>query len=213
MKTITCTTLLGLALIGFRCVPFSDMQSARLVGKGKFEATPGFSSVSLHYKGDNARIQNEFGVQLAYGISEKVDFRFRYENVGIKGDYLENFQAISFGPKFSLVKDNMAFYAPVGFAPGEGNSWQFQPTLLFTAPLVKSKLDFNPALKVIIPFSEGSEALVAFNAGFAISKDVTKWAIRPEYGWLFNPGESGYYSHFSVGLSINFSNLAKQKQN
>ena len=203
VKKIFWLMLVSLALVSSGCVTvFSDMQSARLVGKGKFEATPGYSSVSSNFEDEKGKVQDEVGVQLAYGISEKIDIRFRYE-------YVEGTSIIGFGPKISLLKDRIALYTPLGFAVGEEDTWEFQPTMLFTVPIVPSKLDFNPSLKYIIPFCEECENLVAVNAGLAISNDISKWALRPEYGMLFNPGENGHYAHFSVGVSVNFSNLKK----
>lgn len=50
---------------------------------------------------------------------------------------------------------------------------------------------------------------MAFNLGLGLSADFNRWAIRPEYGMLFNPGEEGHFGQFSIGfmykLNKNFS--------
>ncbi|HQU71054.1 MAG TPA: hypothetical protein PKV71_06630 [Calditrichia bacterium] len=46
------------------------------------------------------------------------------------------------------------------------------------------------------------DVLVAFNLGLGISSDLNRWALRPEVGYLFNPGENGHYFHWSLGVSV-----------
>lgn len=211
MKTINhILTGIGilLLLVTFQnCAPvFSDMQSARLVGKGSFEVTPSYSTVNFAEEGESEGIQNHVGAQFALGLSDKVDLRARFEHIWLKEDGEFNEQIFGIGPKFSLVKDRIAGYLPVGFAFSDvGESIQIHPTLLFTVPIVPDKLDFNPSAKYLISFCDGCENLVAVNAGLAFSEDIARWALRAEYGLLYNPGESGHFGQFSVGFSYTFS--------
>src|SRR5688572_5854881 len=101
------------------CAPlFSDMQSARLVGKRKFEITPGYSSVGLLEEGDQEKVASFIGFQAAYGISENVDLRFRFERVRIKSsndkdaDHHLDFNVVGIGPKINLIKDRVALFLP-----------------------------------------------------------------------------------------------------
>jgi hypothetical protein len=153
----------------------------------------------FYYEYDILGFQSHSGLQGAYGLSDKVDIRFRFEYIGIGG-----IGVLGIGPKLSLVQDIIAFYLPIGRAIGEGTrqSWQTHPTLLLTLPVVKNKIDLTLSPKYLISFCESCGNLVAANVGLAISKDVTRWAIRPEYGVLFDPGESGRVSHFSLGFSL-----------
>jgi hypothetical protein len=197
---IVCT----LYVTGCVVAPFSDIQSAKLVGPGNVEATPHYSSIYSSYEGDSEQVQDNFGMQLGLGITSFMDVRARYELIHVDEDY--NVNVFGFGPKFSLIKDYVAFYTPVGFAFGEdietSETWQVHPTLLFTLP-VNRYFEINPSAKLLIPFQEDSDTLVAFNLGAGISSDLEKWAIRPEIGFLFNPGEEGYYFHLSLGFSLN----------
>ncbi len=113
------------------------------------------------------------------------------------------------GPKASLIKDGLAAYVPVGFAFGgdvDGiEEFEVQPTLLLTLP-VGEYIEVNPSAKGII----GDDFYVAFNVGLGLSSDFNKWAIRPEYGMLFNPGEEGHFGQFSIGLMFKINkNLSK----
>lgn len=208
--------LLTLVLIGCGSFPalgwaqeFSDLQSAKLVGRDRLEITPGYSRVtdsaeiSPAYPIDGAAgdyqgpAQHEFGVQVATGVAERVDLRGRYGRV-------EGVNFVFFGPKFELVKDKVALAVPVGFAFGQGieswRSWQAHPTLLFTAP-VNRHVELNAAGKVPFSFS-GGNTLVAFNFGGGFG-DLDRWAIRPEVGFLFDPHQSGHhYTQLSVGVTL-----------
>jgi hypothetical protein len=202
--------LFWLAIIGFSLLlnscapPFSEMQSARLVGEKKLEILPSYSYVYYNVDGDHGGIQNHGGLQLAYGYSEKTDIRLRYEQIWITNDSLKNFTAIlGGGPKFSVLKNYIAFYAPIGRALKKDNntSWKFYPTFLFTLPLFNDKLDITFSPKYMISFCKDCNNLLALNLGLSLGKDVKKWSLRPEYGILFQPGESGHYGQFSLAFS------------
>jgi hypothetical protein len=202
------TALIGVAALLAACAPvFSDLQSARLVGPGKIEATPGFSSVSVMDEGQTEHIQNHFGIQAGVGVLSFLDFRLRYERVIVDGNGSDSFglNVFGFGPKIGLLKDRIAFYVPVGFAFGEdievSETWEIHPTLIATIPFSRS-IELNPSAKVLIPFKGERDTLVAFNLGAALGKDVRKWAIRPEVGLCFNPGEGGYFWQVSLGFSL-----------
>jgi hypothetical protein len=69
--------------------------------------------------------------------------------------------------------------------------------LLFTIPVGKY-FEINPSAKGII----SDEFYLAFNLGLGLSTNPDKYVIRPEYGILLNPGESGRYGQFSIGATI-----------
>lgn len=184
---------------------FSDLQSARLVGKKNVELTPSYSTVGFNEDGESEGIQNHIGAQMAVGLSDKVDLRVRFEHVWLKNDdegYDE--QILGLGPKISLVKDRVAAYLPVGAALSDFSTFQFHPTILFTVPVVSNQIDFNPSAKYLISFCEDCDNFLALNLGMALSNDLNKWAFRTEYGFLFTPDESGSYRQFSFGFSYTF---------
>jgi hypothetical protein len=201
------------------CAPlFSDMQGARLLGKKEFEITPGYSSVGIVDEDYNEGVNNFLGVQAGYGLSDKVELRFRFEHSWLKKSFSEeeadtkdnSFNVIAFGPKISLLKDRAALYLPIGLAAS--NLLEFQPTFLFTIPVIENKIDLNPSVKHIMNLCDGCwQPLAAFNVGLAVSSDISKWAIRPEYGVLYNLSAPGHFQNFSIGLSLNMSTLSKGK--
>lgn len=186
------------------CAPvFSELQSARTVGKGNIEATGSYSTVSISNDGERNHAQDHFGLQLAYGISDKIDLRARYEYIWGEADVTANVFGI--GPKFSIVKDRLAGYLPLGFAFGgsieeSSKTWQIQPTIIATFPVVDF-LDINPSFKVLFPFAKDTETSIALNLGLGF-KLSNKFTIRPEYGILFSPGDEGSFGQFSIGMTI-----------
>ena len=206
MKALTALCVLGLiALSAGGCAPpFSEMQSAKLVDEGEFEIGGHYSAVSYSYEGESEKVQDNIGVQLAYGAGERINLRFRYEYISVD-DLDVTAHVFGFGPKFSLTEDIIAFYVPIGFGTGDDivtdDTWQLHPTLLVTTTH-GGVLEFVSSIKYILTFAGDQDDLLAFNIGLGLSPDLSRYAIRPEGGLLINPGEDGFYWHFSVGLSI-----------
>lgn len=189
--------LLWVALAPVACAPvFSDFQSAKLVGPGRVEVTPSASTVFASGS-DGGHAQDEYGLQVGAGVLDRLDLRARYVRV-------EGINGIGFGPKISLVKDRLALAVPVGFAFGEdvetAQTWTVHPTLLLTHS-VKPRLELNASVKGLIPLSrDGGDNLVAMNFGVGFG-DLERWVIRPEIGFLFDPGESGHFTQFGLGIT------------
>jgi hypothetical protein len=194
--------ILGPLPLVVACAPvFSDLQSARLVGKGRVEVTPGFSAYYFSDDSGTEHIENHAGVQLATGVQDRIDLRLRYEHALDAG-----VNVLGFGPKLALVKDHLALSLPVGFAFGSdvdsGQTWQFHPTLIGTLPLGRNA-EWNTSLKALVPLaSDDGDTLVAINTGFGFSSNLDRWVLRPEVGMCFDPGEQGHYTQVSVGLTV-----------
>jgi hypothetical protein len=213
-QIVLCVAALMVLVLAQSCAPvFSEMQTARLAGEKQVELTPFFTSTSTGNKSegiDNESVQTHLGLQVAYGVSPVVDFRFRFEsvsaNVAEQGD---DIGVIGFGPKFSLIKDRLALSTIFGTPLGKGisNSWQFQPSLIGTLPVIKDKIDFTVAPKAVISICDDCENYFAVNTGLSFSSNLNKWALRTEYGRLFYGEDEGRASHFSVGFTVNLGRL------
>ena len=119
------------------CAPvFSEMQSARTVGKNRMEVTPTASSVSYTEEGETNGLQNQYGAQVAFGVTSSLDIRLRYEYVRLKEDYgtsdTKGVHVMGIGPKYSLLKNKIAIALPIGRAFGEDtkDTWQLHPTMV-----------------------------------------------------------------------------------
>ena len=144
------------------------------------------------------------GIQQAFGVGESVDLRLRLEGVFVDKE-VADLQAgvLGFGPKFGFVKTQKFFfsgYFPFGFAFGKdietAENIEFHPTLLFTYQPVKY-VEINPSVKYLL----GGGSQIATNLGLGLGP-LDKWVIRAEYGFLWDPGESGHNNQFSVGFTF-----------
>ena len=200
-----------LLIVGCAPITFSNLQSAKMIRKGKFEYTPSFSS-SIN--------TNNFGLQTAYGLNNKYNFRLRLERILIDFDEFEsdssnfidmsifNFKAnithLSFGMKYQLLKNKSAIYLPISLTMNDINSniiKQIEPTYIHSFTLGKY-FEFNPSIKALIPLdSNFKDYLLAYNLGLGISSNLSKWVIRPEVG-ILSSSEGGGLPHMSIGLSI-----------
>lgn len=194
-------------IVPFSACAFSDLQSARLVGPGRFEITPSYSSVGLSADGETDKLQNNVGVQVATGLVPRVDARVRYEHITFPdSDSGERASILGAGPKFGLVEDRLAVYAPVGVAfysdLDSGETWQLQPSVLFTYPF-SDHAEFTASLRGVIWLSEDEwEDLIGANLGLGLSSDLNRWVVRPEAGYLKNPGEEGTIWQWSLGFTV-----------
>jgi hypothetical protein len=112
MKTLNLYALLrtaALLLASFslhQCVvPY---ETARMLPKGETEIKGSFTHVRASFDGDSEKADNGVGLGIGYGVSDKVNIKFRYENLKNNGSV--NF--ISFGPKFALKQDRIAAALP-----------------------------------------------------------------------------------------------------
>jgi hypothetical protein len=191
----------GLMLVsgigGVGCAPvFSELQSAKLLGRNhqEFAVNATRSTISNDddpYGSDYG--QTEIGLQFATGVSDRVDLRARYVLV-------EGVHVVGAGPKVGLLRDRLALFVPIGLGLNASDSLQVHPTLLGTVPLGENA-ELNGSVKYLIPLSsKGGDKLFAFNVGLGLGP--AGWKVRPEFGLLRNPGESGTVAQFSLGLSL-----------
>lgn len=185
---------------------FSDMQSAKLAGPGRLEVTPGYSMVgSDDPEGGFEFSQNHYAIQVATGLAEGADLRVRYERLQMRGED-DGANVVAIGPKFAIVPDRLAINLPVGFGFGDGidaiETLSTHPALIGTATL-SPQVELTGAVKALVPLRNfDREVMVAANIGAGISTDLDRWALRPEIGFLKNPGDDGYGMQLSVGLTM-----------
>jgi hypothetical protein len=214
LEMVVHTTAM-LFLIGWLagCAPvFSELQSARTVGKNRFEVTPAYSAAYASFKDEDIngdKVQSHIGVRANYGLTSRLDIGLRFERIWpTEAELDEGVSIIGVSAKMALLENRVAVSLPLGRGLGEDSkeSWQLHPTLLLTLPAVPDKVDITLAPKYLLTFCEDCEDLFAVNIGLALSNDLNKWAIRPEYGLLYNPGEKGHYSQFSLGITFALGN-------
>jgi hypothetical protein len=198
--------------------PFSELQGARLAGRGTVDVTPMYSLTHFSAEGGGGKAQDEFGLQAATGVSSRVDLVARYQRISpaTSGDVsgmtmgVPGINVFVAGPKVSLVRDRLAVALPLGFAWGtdfgSSETWQARPTILGTVPLAPS-LDLDLSGKALIWLSsddDDTDNLLAGTIGLGYRPSAA-WTVRPELGVLINPGETGRFWNLSVGVTRAFT--------
>lgn len=208
MIILKWTGLAFLTLMLTGCYTYSVLQSARILNPGQVEITPSFSTLTYYQENESQHMTTHLGAQLGLGVAHNFNLRFRFERMMIDdefSDFVENYSFMSFGPKIGSERGIVALSCPFGLFLGEAfegdNTWQMIPTLHVTIP-VNQIFEINLSPSVLVFFEENADNLVALNAGVGLSQDLSRWAIRPELGWLFSPGDEGHFFSVSVGLSF-----------
>ena len=151
-------------------------------------------------------VQNHLGIQVESGLGNYRALRFRLERITLSNaddDDDSAFMVYSAGPKFGSRSERLAVYLPVGFATSEGmessESWQIHPTVILGFPFGRD-MELIGSGKLLIPIGNDNDVLFAANVGLGIG--MGSLVIRPETGFLMNPGENGYFKQFSLGVSF-----------
>jgi len=203
MNLRLATGLVSLVL-AFGCAPmFSD---ARMLRPGQIEVTPSVSPSFVSGEGETAHTWNDFGVRMQVGLNDRFGWGAGYNRTVLTVDDAANgfaFNTVAFGPKFSLMPERMAVAVPVTFSFGEGTDsdhWLINPTLLMTLP-VNERVDFNPAVRLLVPICEDCKTAIAFHAGFGL-RAGGRLILRPEAAFVVTPGEEFVTWTLGLGASV-----------
>jgi hypothetical protein len=188
------------------CAP--AVQDARMLPRGDSEVTVSVSPTYATFVGQTHRVATTLAVQEVIGISDRVNFGVGYGRVlpvaGTTGG-APGVNIVAFGPKFGLVPAKVAFGVPLSFAFGGGvstsDSLELHPTALFTWA-ASPRVDVNPSIGALVPFCKGCSTLMRLNLGVGIASASRKVVVRPEFGLIIHPGDSGAFWMFGVGVSI-----------
>lgn len=185
------------------CYAFSTFQSAKTVENGHWQVTGSYSTISFENNGSSSHTNDNLEVMFRSGAGERSDIGIRYARLLI--DDIGDYNLISFEPKFMIVRDKLSFFMPISLYFGknvsESESFHISPGFIATFPFNKNfEASFSP--RYMIYTDPNSDNLLAFNFGIGLSSNLDKWALRPELGYLFNPGNDGHYVQFGVGLSL-----------
>jgi len=199
-------------------------ESARNLEKGEIDVQGSYSRYSDlgGATSTESNLNQNFGAKLGYGINNWYTIKFRYERLKINTDYhLDSFFSLApdyavvnfyeIESKFKFPNANIAIGIPIGYygiqysdAPTIG-MLSIDPRAYFTFTNQKNKFEFSVIPKFhIIYDGYYLEYMPGISMGAAFSKDLDKWAIRPEIG---------YDGNFSMGicLNINLSKVLKKK--
>lgn len=224
MKTaliFSCITLLA------GCFSFSSYQTARMLEPKQSSITISYNHSKPQNEEDDEFVTNIIEGQARVGISDKLEAGVKYGRHSLSlfeeedGDISFNFTSVD--AKVSIIPNHIAFSIPLGYYWIEDEEekeeflYQLGPGFIFSHQYQNS-FEITGAVKYLI-FSEDedftdeeggeSDKLGAFNLGLAFSNNLSRWAIRPEIGFLFNPEEveEGYFFQYGIGVFVKLGSL------
>jgi hypothetical protein len=197
----------------------NQYEKAGTLKKGNFELMGNITGYSAAGGGGSESLNNNLGFRVGYGISDKVNFKFRYEQLKPANNFeYENSNSVnyfSFIPKFALIPDQLALLVPFSHysAKAEKNergelieeAYSFSsitPQLIYTFTNAKNTMDLSPGLRADVLFAgDGGGVLLGATLGAGFSTNLNRWAIRPEVGAL-SIGAGAFFVSYGVGLQL-----------
>lgn len=207
MKTLFPSLSLAvlLLMLGSCVAPInSSFESARSLGKKNTELMGAYSHYNANGDGKSESYNNNYGLRVGYGISDRMDMKFRFEYLASAVDDGINATYFEVAPKYALINKWLSGSVPIGVylydADGLESIFVVSPKMLFSYP-ASQKFEVTLGGKLDIYLEEDTESTVGLNLGLAFSSNLDKWALRPEMGVLFDPGEDGKYVSFGLGFT------------
>ena len=177
-----------------------NFDSAKMLEKGSVEAQA--SSSAYAYLNEVYVTNLNFGAKAGFGVSGRYNIKLRYECL-LPADGNDIYNFIEIDNKISILKNKIALSLPITFYLGNESVLVVDPRFYFTYSK-SNKFEFTFAPKVHIALSGDSGILPGACLGFGFSKDLTKWAVRPEIG---------YDSYLSLGIGFSFyPNFKKEEK-
>ena len=216
IKDKICTLFMVL-FISMNCAPItSDMQSAKTAGQGGLEITMNVGALLMDSDDEMAQtegsVQDNRGGSIAYGIRDNVDVRARFESIRVPsmeelGDEAPSYSLMSFGIKYGILEDRLAFYLPYSIYNTDQEDTDpaniIAPTLLYTAS-IGDAFEITPSVKYLIPIgdiADDSDPGLAYNLGFGYQL-LGKFTLRAEWGQYIPGGDAEItFSQTSFGLT------------
>lgn len=204
----------------------SPFQRAAPLGKARLEIVPLFSHHLATYDGESDAISNNYGAMLGIGLGKSFDVKFRYEHIAPSHnafDSDERLNAFSIIPKLSIAQNSWAVQLPVTMyhyketSPYEdvNRTYSIAPELLKTFIVSTNNVDITAGIKGDFIFHENGsvdpDVFAAANLGAGFSSNLNKWAIRPNVGYFFKPGEGGAIWNFGIGLQFFIPTAASRR--
>ena len=199
----------------------NQYEKAATLKQGNIELSGSFTGYSAGGVGGTVSTNNNFGFRAGYGISDKVDLKFRYERLVPRDGFdsedifdegnITGVNYFSIIPKFALIPEKLALLVPlsqysfkeeVDGKENNGTMNSIAPQLIYTLTNTKNKSDFSFGIKAdcLLNNNGGGGVLLGTSIGAGFSSDLSKWAVRPEVGALFIGGAA--YLSYGVGLQF-----------
>ena len=189
----------------------SLFEDAGLLDKNQKQISPHISKyvairISDYLGNEVSLVNTNIGLSYSYGINSRLNIKARFEFLFYGENLNKNIKFISIAPKFKIRKENLSMIIP--FEYYFVNEIYLSPQLIYTKTIRENKLNLTIAPKFILPLMPTVTKFPispGINVGMGISKDLSKYAIRPEFGFLMFPYNLEIYQfNFGIGYSRKF---------
>lgn len=199
----------------------NHFEKAGTLKKGNVELAGHYTTYSARVEGESEAANDNLGFRFGYGVSDNFDLKLRYERLmpAYVSEEFNGANYISIVPKVSLKKNAISFLLPLSYyfykitdenaITTKEHVYSIAPQFLFTHTNKLNRIDLTGGVKGDFVFNGGSDFLLGATIGAGFSKDLDKWAIRPEFGFQFFPGDEG--SYLNLGLGFQYIIAAKKK--
>ncbi|HEU4632477.1 MAG TPA: hypothetical protein VFS22_00740 [Flavisolibacter sp.] len=194
-------------------------ENAGTLGKGNVELSGNYTHYVVSSEGESEAINNNYGFKAGLGLSDRFDVKLRYEKlipVNLEEDSKFKANYVSVIPKVSLKDRKLSFLMPVSRydltdedldgKKIKDHSYSIAPQIIRTFTSKTNQADFSIGVKGDYIINTGEDAendfLLGFNIGAGFSNNLNKWAIRPEVGYLFKPGDGIGFWNMGVGVQF-----------
>ncbi len=192
------------------CVPVNSIfDSAKMLEQNQLEIRGNFSPYYYTEDGNELEKSNQnYGIGLGYGVSPKLNLKFRYELISFPDNITEYYHYYDIAPKFSLIENKWAIIFPLGVyaAKSEAPTFVLSPRILYTYSY-NQYFEITASVTSDLFLVEDADLPIGLNLGFGVSTHLDKWALRPEAGYMFNPGGDGRAFTFGIGFNYYFDLL------
>lgn len=193
-------------------------ESARSLKKNNLEASANYSHYRIDVDGETDAANDNFGLRVGYGITDRMDVKLRYErllpsNQTNQLDIPVNYW--SFVPKYTFIDNILAVKFGVNsyvYRESQETSSEeelvsiqsLKPSVIGTWP-INQKVELSLAGSYEIALEDDYSNFIGFSLGAGFSEDLDKWAVRPEVGYIFNDeNSSNGFLNVGIGLTYNF---------
>ncbi len=162
-------------------------ESTRILSKGQMECMGSYTAYFINSSDESENVNNNLGLRIGYGFSDKFDLKLRYEHLipALDDDDI-NINYFALSPRFSLKKDRITAALDLGkyFSSAENEETEsttvISPRFAFGNSTGK-KFDFTLTTKLdIFPEEKEDNTFLGINFGCGLSSDLDKWAFVPK---------------------------------
>lgn len=190
-------TLAAALFLGGCITPVNlNFESASMLETGGVEMQ---GSASTYHAASGANTANNAGFKLGYGISESYNLKFRYELLMLEPYHYDNNagrnngnSAFVFDQSYHYLEidqkirlsNNLAVSVPVGVYLGGWPVFSIDPRMYCTfSRSDQFELNLVPKCHLLLYAGGFPGIMPALSMGLGFSKDLKRWAIRPEIGY------------------------------